>query len=232
MAETPHLAWFRERLKDSAKNEVCDTQPVLDWRDALLKQLDFSADLIGLAEARGWELDEKGNVVHRTREFFSVEAVRITETRMREVSTWDQPIYNQPEGGVLALVACQRPETGVQFLLQAKAEPGNIGWLQFAPTIQCTWSNLRRAHKGRKPPLAELLVAEHGVRLIYRAMQNEEGGRFWRKSNDNRILFVTDEDLLCAEGGYFHWVSLTQIKALALFDNLLSPFVKTIIAPL
>jgi dTDP-4-dehydro-6-deoxy-alpha-D-glucopyranose 2,3-dehydratase len=232
MAEAPHLDWFRERLRASAEFEPRDPQPILDWRNELLTQLDFSAELIGLAEARGWELDEKGNVVHQTRQFFSVEAVRITKTSLREVSSWDQPIFNQPEGGVLALVARETSATGVEFLLQAKAEPGNIGWLQFCPTIQCTWSNLKRAHKGRHPPLAELLVAEKGVRLIYQAEHNEEGGRFWRKSNDNRIILVADENLVRIESGYFQWVSLSQIKGLALKDNLLSPFVKTIIAPL
>ena len=38
---------------------------------------------------------------------------------------------------------------GVQFLVQAKAEPGNLGVLQLCPTIQSTWSNIRRAHAGK-----------------------------------------------------------------------------------
>jgi dTDP-4-dehydro-6-deoxy-alpha-D-glucopyranose 2,3-dehydratase len=120
----------------------------------------------------------------------------------------------------------------VEFLLQAKAEPGNIGWLQFCPSIQCTWSNLKLAHKGRHPPLAELLLAERGIRLIYQSLHNEEGGRFWRKTNDNRIILVADESLIRINDGLFRWVSLSQIKALALTDNLLNPFVKTVIAPL
>lgn len=34
------------------------------------------------------------------------------------------------------------------------------------------------------------------------------------------------------DGQSFTWVTLSQIKQLALIDNYLSPFVKTIIAPL
>jgi oxidase EvaA len=232
MAETPQLHWFRERLKASAQFEPQDPQPVLEWRNALLKNLDFSAHLIGLDEARSWERDNKGNIVHLSGQFFSVEAVRVSDASLREVSGWDQPIYNSPDGGVLALIARDTSELGMQFLLQAKAQPGNIGWLQLSPSIQCTWSNLKRAHKGHSPPLAELLLAQEGVRLIYRAQHNEEGGCFWRKSNDNRIILVTEEKLIRIDSGYFHWVSLSQIKALALIDNVLSPFVKTIIAPL
>ena len=232
MAEAPYLDWLRERIRSQVEFEPRDPQPVLNWRNELLKELAFSAELIGLDDARRWKRDQKGNIVHETGQFFSVEAARIIGGNLREVSSWDQPIYNQQEGGVLALVARDSPTSGVEFLLQAKAEPGNIGWLQLCPTIQCTWSNLKRAHEGRMPTLAELLLAEKGVRLIYRAEHNEEGGRFWRKSNDNRILFVTDEKLIQTHQEYFYWVSLSQIKALALIDNVLSPFVKTIIAPI
>src|SRR5262245_35313528 len=232
MAEATQLQWFRERLKTSARFEPGDPQPVLEWRDALLKKLDFTAHLISLDEARSWKRDDNGNIVHFSGQFFSVEAVRVSNATVREVSSWDQPIYNQPDGGVLALIARDTSALGIQFLLQAKAQPGNIDWVQLSPSIQCTWSNLNRAHKGHRPPLAELLHAQEGVRLIYRAQHNEEGGCFWRKSNENRIIFVTNEQLIRIDRGYFHWVSLSQIKALALKDNVLSPFVKTIIAPL
>src|SRR5262245_3344596 len=196
MAEAPQLEWFRERLNESARLEPRDPQPVLNWRNALLKELNFSAHLIGLDEARSWERDDKGNIIHLSGQFFSVEAVRVSSAALREVPGWDQPIYNQPDGGVLALIARDSPVSGVQFLLQAKAQPGNIGWLQLSPSIQCTWSNLRRAHEGHKPALAELLLGQEGVHLIYRAQHNEEGGCFWRKSNDNRIILVTEEHLI------------------------------------
>jgi oxidase EvaA len=150
------------------------------------------------------------------------------------VKSWDQPIYNQPEGGILAMVTREHPDNGVEFLLQAKAEPGNIGWLQLCPSIQCTWSNLRRAHRGKAPPLAQVMLAgeDEGVRIVYRTQHNEEGGRFWRKSNENIIYFVETDRLVTTDLTYFRWVSHTQLKELALIDNVLSPFVKTIICPL
>lgn len=232
MASRTHLDWFRGKLAENAEREVSDTAPLLKWRENLVNGLSFSAELIGLDEVRGWKRNEQDNIAHETGQFFSIEGTRITAGDLREVKSWDQPIYNQPEGGVLAMVAREDPEHGVQFLLQAKAEPGNIGWLQFCPSIQCTWSNLKQAHKGKKPPLAEIMLAEKGVRLVYQAQHNEEGGRFWRKSNENIIYFLDDETIITTDLTYFYWASLSQIKELALIDNVVSPFVKSIISPL
>jgi hypothetical protein len=80
--------------------------------------------------------------------------------------------------------------------------------------------------------MVEVLVAEAAVRIIYRAEHNEEGGRFWRKSNENIVAFLDDEHVIETEMTMFYWTSLSQIKELALMDNVLSPFVKTILLPL
>ena len=80
--------------------------------------------------------------------------------------------------------------------------------------------------------MLEVLSAESGIRIVYRAEHNEEGGRFWRKSNENIIVFVDDESVITSDMAMFCWASLGQIKELALIDNVMSPFVRTIIAPL
>ena len=232
MAERAHLDWFRGRLAASLAIEPKDPAPILAWREQQRGSIRFEADLIGLDDVRGWSRDEGGNVRHRSGQFFGVEGVRVESGDLREVASWDQPIYTQSEGGILDLIARERAEVGVEFLLQAKAEPGNIGVLQLCPTIQSTWSNIRRAHAGKRPPMVEVLTAEAGVRIIYRAEHNEEGGRFWRKSNENIVAFLDDERVIETDMAMFCWTSLSQIKELALLDNVLSPFVKTILLPL
>lgn len=233
MAEAPHLAWFRERLAASQAIEPTDPTPILDWRQRQLGQIEFGAELIGLDDARGWSRDENGNVRHASGQFFGVEAVRVSSGgNLREVASWDQPILTQREGGILGMVARETTAQGVEFLLQAKAEPGNIGLLQLSPSIQCTWSNINRAHEGRRPPMVEVLLASDGVRIVYRAQHCEEGGRFWQKSNENVVAFLDDEGVVETDLAMFRWASLSQIKQLALMDNVLSPFVKTILAPL
>ncbi len=232
MAVREHLDWFRERLAASRAIEPKDAAPLLVWRETKRGEIPFKADLIGLDEVRGWSRDAHGNVRHKSGQFFGVEGVRIESGDLREVASWDQPIYTQPEGGILALLARETPADGVQFLLNGKPEPGNIGTIQFSPTIQSTWSNIRRAHAGKRPPMVEVLTAEKGVRFVYRAEHNEEGGRFWRKSNENIIAFLDHESVIETDMAMFCWASLSQIKELALIDNVVSPFVKTIVAPL
>ena len=233
MAERTHLDWFRERIAISSAIEPRNPAPILAWREARRAAIHFETSLIGLDEVRGWSRDEQGNVRHTSGLFFGVEGVRIQSgDDLREVASWDQPIYTQLEGGVLALVARESPDHGIQFLLYAKAEPGNIGALQLSPTVQSTWSNIRRAHGGRLSPMLEVLTAKAGVRVVYRAEHNEEGSRFWRKSNENTIVFLDDERVIESDMTMFCWSSLSQIKELALIDNVLNPFVRTIIAPL
>ena len=75
-------------------------------------------------------------------------------------------------------------------------------------------------------------IGRGGTSIVYRAEHNEEGGRFWRKSNENIIAWLDDESVIETDMAMFCWASLAQIKELALIDNVVSPFVKTIIAPL
>ena len=44
--------------------------------------------------------------------------------------------------------------------------------------------------------MLEVLTAETGVRIVYRANHNEEGGRFWKKSNENVVAFLDDERVI------------------------------------
>ena len=74
-------------------------------RAAARSSIQFKADLIGLDEVRDWSRDEKGNVRHKSGQFFGIEGVRTESGALREVASWDQPIYTQPEGGILGLIA-------------------------------------------------------------------------------------------------------------------------------
>lgn len=205
----------------------------MEWCEKLRRSIQFKAYLIGLDQVRDWSRDAEGNIRHKTGQFFGIEGVRIESgSDLREVRSWDQPIHTQPDGGLLGLFARETEGKGVEFLLNARAEPGNIGILQLGPTVQSTWSNIRRAHAGKPPPMVEVLNAGIGIRIVYRAAHNEEGGRFWQKSNENIIAFVDDEGVIEKDLTMFCWASLSQIKELGLMDNVLNPFVKTILAPL
>ena len=227
------IEWFRQLLSRSHEVEEHDPSPLLKWLYERRKEATFSARLIDFSEIRAWSAEEEtGNIHHESGGFFSIQGVRITSSGLREVNEWDQPIFTQKDGGILGLI-CKEEDQQILFLLNAKAEPGNIGPLQFAPTLQATWSNLNRAHRGKRPQFAEILLGEVPSQLVYRSSHNEEGGRFWKKSNSNEIRLVDPKVTpLDYDQDQFTWASLSQIKAMILVDNVVNPFVKTIISPL
>ncbi len=228
MATRAHLDWFLERLAASRPIEAKDAAPILAWREALRASTRFKSSLIGLDQMRDWSRDEHGNVRHINGRFFSIEGARVRGGDVREVASWDQPVMTQQDDGFFGLLARETPDKGVEFLLQAIAECGNIDVLQIGPSVQSVW----REHAGRRPRLADLFAAQAGIRIVYQARHTEEGSRFWKRSNKSMVAFIEHGRAIAADLRMFHWASLSQIKELALRDNVLSPFVKAILLPL
>ena len=233
MSDRENIGWLRDRLKASLAVEPKDPAELIGWLEARRKDVPFSAELIPLREVANWHQADNGNIYHTTRQFFRIEGVRVRSAPgVRETSGWDQPIFTQSEGGVLALLCRETSAGGVEFLLQAKADPGNIGYLQFCPTIQSTWENIRGLQGATRAMFAEYLEPSENIRIIYRSKHNEEGSRFWQKSNENMILFVEDVGRLAINDSSYRWASLSQIKRMMLMDNIVGPYVRTVVAPL
>ena len=233
MVDHSNLSWLRERLRLSLAVEPDDPSEILGWLEQRRKEIPFTAELIPLRDVAQWQQDESGNFYNVTGQFFRIEGVRVRSAPgLREIAGWDQPIFTQTEGGILALICREVPGKGIEFLLQAKADPGNVGYLQFCPTIQSTWENIRGLQGAKRAQFAELLEPSENVRLIYKSKHNEEGSRFWQKSNENMILFVEDTSRLTISELTYRWASLSQIKQMVLRDNIIGPYVRTIIAPL
>jgi oxidase EvaA len=227
------IGWLRDRLRASLPIEPKDPAELVDWLEARRKDVPFSAELIPLRDVADWHQADNGNISHATGQFFRIVGVRVKSAPgVREVSGWDQPIITQSEGGILALLCRETQARGVEFLLQAKADPGNIGYLQFCPTIQSTWENIRGLKGAKRAAFAEYLDPSENVRTIYRSKHNEEGSRFWQKSNENMILFIVDADRLTFNESAYRWASLSQIKQMILLDNIVGPYVRTVVAPL
>jgi dTDP-4-dehydro-6-deoxy-alpha-D-glucopyranose 2,3-dehydratase len=233
MADQENIGWLRQRLQASLALEPRDPSELLGWLEARRKDVPFSAELIPLREVANWHQADNGNIYSATGQFFRIEGVRVRSAPgLREISGWDQPIFTQSDGGILALLCRETPGQGVEFLLQAKADPGNIGYLQFCPTIQSTWENIRGLKDAKRAPFAECLDASENIRVIYKSKHNEEGSRFWQKSNENMILFVEDTSRLAIHDSTYRWASLSQIKQMMLLDNIVGPYVRTVLAPL
>lgn len=228
MAEQHHIGWFRECLRASRSVEPDDPAELLAWLRARRRDVPFSAELIMSRDVSGWRQTDGGNFEHESGRFFRIEGDRVTSAPgVRETAGWDQPILTQAEGGVLALL-CRQGARGIEFLLQAKADPGNVGYLQFCHTIQSTREMLRDA----RIAFAEYFDPSGRARVVYRAKHNEEGSRFWRKSNEDSSIASAPVSSMNRIMFTFRWACLSQIKWMMLMDDIVGPYVRTVLAPL
>jgi oxidase EvaA len=210
---------------------------VADWFEALRRDPPMVVEEIPLRQARGWTIDpETGDVSHESGEFFIVRAVRVGRSATREVGKggWDQPILEQVgyDGGILGLLR-QRFSGVPHYLIEAKAEPGNYGVVQMSPTLQATFSNLRRAHRGRKPLFAEYFEAPRVPEAIvlYDQWLSEDGGRLYLKRNKGMLVEVPEGTVGDLPPGFI-WMSMYQIKEFLQRNAWVNPHVRGIIAHL
>ncbi|UPT62214.1 MAG: NDP-hexose 2,3-dehydratase family protein [Hyphomonadaceae bacterium JAD_PAG50586_4] len=190
----------------------------------------MKVESIPVLECREWSLHpETGTIRHKSGEFFYVEGLRVSNTGGRENSGgWDQPMLTQVgfDGGILGLLR-QRKDSVPLYLVEAKAEPGNYRMVQISPTLQATFSNLKRAHAGRKPRFAEYFEApaENGALVHYDQWMSEDGGRLTNKRNKGMIVEAPADKPLEAPDG-FMWLSLWQIKECFHDDAWINPHLR------
>jgi oxidase EvaA len=207
------------------------------WFEAQRRACTMVVTEIGLNETAGWIVaPQTGNVGHVSHEFFTVHGIRVTETASREVGAkgWCQPILTQVgyDGGLLGIL--RRRLVGVpHYLIEAKAEPGNYEKLQLSPTLQATFSNLKRAHEGQKPRFAEYFETPEQVEgtVLYRAWLSEDGGRLYLKRNLGMLVEVPESREITVPPGFI-WLSMYQIKELLCRNAWVNPHIRGIIAHL
>jgi len=218
-----------ESIQDN--NQMYKLDYIISWFKKKREESDMIVEEIGIKELEKWRVDEKtGNIKHETGGFFEVIGVKVSNTFDREVGKkgWTQPIIAKNPGGILGIL--MKKINGIpHYLLQAKAEPGNIGKLQLSPTLQATTSNLLKAHGGTRPLFAEYFDEANNPKIIYAKWQSEDGGRFHLKSNYNMIVEI-DQDIEIEIPDSFIWVTLYQIKQLLKIENFVGPHVRGIIS--
>ena len=218
-----------ESIRDD--NQINKLDYVIEWFNKKREESDMIVEEIGIKDLDKWDIDHNsGNVKHESGGFFEVIGVKVSNTFDREVGKkgWTQPMIAKNPGGILGIIM-KRINGIPHYLLQAKAEPGNIGKLQLSPTLQATTSNLLKAHGGSKPLFAEYFNEENNPKIIYAKWQSEDGGRFHLKSNYNMIVEIKEDDELKIPDSFI-WVTLYQIKQLMKIENFIGPHVRGIIS--
>ncbi|QXE89076.1 NDP-hexose 2,3-dehydratase family protein [Geomonas subterranea] len=184
---------------------------------------------VPLDAVQGWHREPaSGNIRHDSGRFFSVMGVHVRHRVRHHQLEWDQPIIEQPEIGILGILAKYIDGT-LHFCLQAKEEPGNVGGVQLSPTVQATYSNYTRAHGGGRPLFIERFIEPDPARRLFARLQTEDGGRFLYKSNRNMIIVAGDEVPVELPEGFI-WLTLRQIATLIRRDNLVNACTRSILA--
>lgn len=156
--------------------------------------------------SKEWSLSE-GVLRHHTGRFFSIVGVEAHGPRL-PANGVAQPLIDQPEIGILG-VLLRRISGWVELLLQAKGEPGNIGGVHLAPTVQATRSNYEQVHGGKPTPFLAYFLS-HGDKALDQ-VQSEQGRFFLEKRNRNMAVWVSGD--VEAEPGY-RWTSLHELARL------------------
>ncbi len=204
---------------------------LLEWFEQQKRKCKMEVDVINIRDIQNWKVDpETGFIEHEKGEFFKVIGIRVRDSDLREKTGWCQPIIYQKEIGILGII-CKNINGVRHYLLQAKAEPGNVGKVQISPTLQATFSNLKRAHGGKKPLFAEYFETPRENSVIYATNQTEDGGRLHLKYNLNMLVEVWEDELMEAPEN-FRWFTMWEIKQLLKYDNIVNLHVRSIISPL
>jgi len=221
-----NIDFFKSALtKDSGLNS---NSLLSEWMKNKQNEVVTRVEQIPLDKMHHWKFDEiTGNIVHESRSFYSIEGIRV-DTNWGNVPTWEQPIINQPEIGLLGFMV-KKINGILHFLVQAKIEPGNINNVQISPTIQATKSNYTRVHKGKQPTFLEYFIGEKPVKILVDQLQSEQGARFLRKRNRNIIIEVSENEEINIPDNFI-WITLGQLKELIKYDNLVNMDSRTVIS--
>ncbi|MBI4779022.1 NDP-hexose 2,3-dehydratase family protein [Candidatus Falkowbacteria bacterium] len=162
----------------------------MGWKDFYQEQVEKSTMQVRevpVTNIRIWGIQPHGNLARPDGMFFIIAGLTIFmgDPEQREVPNWDQPIIKEIGRGCVGLIKAKGED---KFLVQFKAEPGNITPGKVLPNspLSASESNLKAAHGGKRPPFAE--YAENPEIQWYAIPQ--DGGKYLGKVNKYSIIEV------------------------------------------
>jgi len=216
-------------MTSNGVSEDTDIQPILAWLKERQESYPVTVEEVGINDLQGWRVDPaSGNITHESGRFFSIIGVKVTGASDREVPSWNQPMLKQEECSISGVIV-QKRKGVTQYLFYAKFEPGNINRVQLSPALQVTVSNLSRAHKGKKPRLAEYFEKGGKGKVLASVEGVEDGGRFYRKTNRSMLVEVDEGEEIPLTDDYI-WLTLPQIKKLLLVDLVVNSLARNVCA--
>ncbi len=214
------------------KKSIHSLKEIKSWYKNIILKSKTKVIKINLSECKNGNFSKK-NIKHKTNKFFKVEGLRVIKSYNREISSgWDQPILTEPnfKGGILGLLRKKINGTP-HYLINAKFEPGNYKLIQLSPTVQSTFSNISRAHKGNETRLLKYFTSpdKNNCRIIFKQWFSEEGGRLKNKRNLGMLINHQSSKKIIFDKDYI-WVTLKQIKELILENAMVNPHLRSLVS--
>tara|TARA_B100000989_G_C19493064_1_gene450732 strand:- start:661 stop:1368 length:708 start_codon:yes stop_codon:yes gene_type:complete len=209
------------------------TDDIKNWYKKIIKRAKIKIKIIPLNKCKNWKVSKKGFISHSSGSFYRVEGVRVLNSFNREAkSGWDQPMFTEPgfDGGILGLLKKKINNTP-HYLINAKFEPGNYNFIQLSPTVQATFSNIKKAHGGSEVKFLKFFKSPYNnnCKMIFKQWVSEEGGRLRNKRN-LAIMVEYKSNKKIDTGSDFKWVTLSQIKELILENAIINPHLRTLVS--
>ncbi len=215
------------KLVESWKNidgNINKTSEIIKWVNELNSEVKVIINKNSLEESSFWFYDkDMGIIRNKNNSFFSITGY---QKKINNKIIKQQPIIIQNEIGYLGII-CKEIDGVINFLMQAKIEPGNINKIQISPTIQATKSNFTQKHGGNKPKYLEYFVNSYNYETVVDQLQSEQSSRFYKKRNRNIIIKV-DEEIEISQN--YKWMTLGQIKELMKINNLVNMDTRTVLS--
>lgn len=190
---------------------------IAEWLEASRRRCDMSVRQIPWRASREWRFDG-ASLYHESGGFFRLVGAQ-------HPSLPNQPLIDQPEIGILGFLLRHR-DGRREICVQAKPEPGNVGLVQIAPSVQATESNYRQLHGGRPTPLLAHFVAPSPGSVVAESLQSEQGTRFLGKRNRNMVV-EADTDV---ESDLLRWFGLADVLKLLATDFLVNTDARSVLA--
>lgn len=201
-----------------------EIRDIIGWIEEKNKSLKVSVVKNRLSDSGFWFYDEeRGEIRNQNNSFFQIRGLQ--QYRDGEL-VLEQPVLIQDEIGYLGII-CKEIDGVLQFLMQAKIEPGNVNKIQISPTIQATKSNFTQKHGGKKPAYLDYFLNAAPSDILVDQIQSEQSSRFFGKRNRN-IIIMTEEDIEVLPS--HRWLSLGTIKRLMRYDNLVNMDTRTVLS--
>jgi len=158
--------------------------------------------IIPLTKLKEWEIKDR-TIQPVQDKYFEIKQIDVEATG-REVPHWDQPIIDSTTKGKVDLV-CGRIQGILHFLFKIQIEPGLYNKAELGPTYIVAPGIKSDRVKIKKDAI-----------IRTSCNQSEEGGRFFKDTNQYRIIDIGD-NFKIKHGDI--WLTLSQVQKLLLEDG-------------